>query len=94
MRYMLWNNSDKKWFKEEYDSITEARESAYRKRCNEIYVCAHNEKAKHNKGWTALGIVMGKRYNKYEAPIYISYGGSKGSTYLMNPDGTLGRKLD
>ena len=98
MMYRLWNEDTKVWFKETYDNITEARKSAYRKRCDETLVCSHNPRSRidpsGNKNWYALGIVMNKRYNMYGVPIYISYAGKDGATYVLNSDGTLGKKLD
>jgi len=98
MEYRLWNDDDYVWFRETYDSITEARKSAYRRKCDETYVCAHNPKSRRdpsgNKKWYMIGIVMSKRYNMYGVPIYISHAGKDGATYILNSDGTLGRKLD
>ena len=97
MKYKLWNDDDKVWFKETYDTEIDARKSAYRRRCDETYVCAHNPKSRMDptgRKWHVIGISMNKKYNKYHVPIYISYRGKDGATYILNPDGSLGKKLD
>lgn len=87
MKYMLWNKDEGKWFKETYDTITEARKAAYGKRCCETYVCA----VKENNA-DVVGIVMNKKHNMYGKTIYISYTDSP--TKYLNSDGTLGERVD
>ena len=88
MTYMLWDGEDHKWFKERYDNITDARKSAYRRKCLTTEVCAV-------KGRDAdiVGTVMNKNYNMYGRPIYITNTDNP-TAYYLNPDGSLGKKVD
>lgn len=92
MKYRLFNDDDKVWFRGDYDNIEDARKSAYRRKCLETLVCIRNERSVDLR-YHAVGIVMNAKYNKYGVPIYISYNG-EGHTNVLNPDGTLGRRLD
>lgn len=93
MEYRLWNDDDYVWFKETYNNVNDARKSAYRRRCLEIWLCSRNERSATKKFYV-LGKVLNKNHNKYGVPIYISFAGKGDGKYILNPDGTLGRKLD
>lgn len=88
MTYKLWNDDDKKWFKDEYDNINDARKSACKRRCYYAHVCV-----KKGKEYVSIGYVMHRDHNKYGVPIYFSYSGD-GCFHTINPDGSLGKKLD
>ena len=88
MKYMLWNDDEHKWFKETYDNITDARKSAYKRKCLETIVCVIK-----GRNADAVGLVMNKKYNMYGKPIYIPYTDDP-ATYFLNPDGSLGKKVD
>lgn len=88
MKYMLWNSDDRKWFKETYDNIIDARKSAYKRKCLETEVCVVK-----GRDADVVGTVMNKRYNKYGRPIYIPNTDNP-SVYYLNSDGTLGKKVD
>lgn len=92
MIYRLWDKENNRWYPGIYDTITDARKSAYRRKSYEIWVCSKNERSVR-ADFFVLGLIMNKKYNKYGVPIYISYA-HKGGTNAINSDGTLGKKLD
>ena len=87
MTYMLWNKERNVWIDGEYGTLTAARRSAYRRKAIDIIVCKIN-----GRDAEPMGIVMLKNYNKYGRTIYIQY--EPLATYFLNPDGTLGQKIE
>ena len=87
MMYMIWDKDNDKWFKDKYDTVVSARKSAYKRKSYEMYVC----KIKGDNA-DVVGTVMSKNYNKYGRAIYIQ--NEPLASYFLNPDGTLGQKIN
>lgn len=82
--YILWNDDNQEFFKETYDNIVDARKSAYRRKCRDVKIyCINGRNSEY------VGTVFNKR-NKRDKVSYID----NSRQYYLNPDGSLGKKVD